>query len=146
MQWNFTGYLYTLWLSVSIILCSLRRCGSGTAGPGPDVSSKLHNFPFRPCSLAALLTHAHIKNKNFYMCLYRVKLSDNRGYSYVWSPCTGYSQCGNPQNDPDCAVCQHADQYYNLGHASNPVYLFNYHFDSFVYQIQYLWGVEWRWG
>lgn len=74
----------------------------------------------------------------------RVKVSDHRGYTYMWSPCTGYSQCNNSRNDPDCAVCQHADQYYNCGKATSPIYLFNYHFDSLVYQIQYLWGVDWR--
>ncbi len=63
-------------------------------------------------------------------------MSDDRGYSCVWSPCTGYSGCSsNPSNDQDCAMCQHADQYYNCGHAKDPIYLFNYHFDSVVYQI-----------
>ena len=62
----------------------------------------------------------------------------------MWSPCTGYNQCNNRRNEPDCAVCQHADQYYNCGKATSPIYIFNYNFNSAVYQIQYLWGVDWR--
>lgn len=96
--------------------------------------------PTNPCKARCNGTTFDISN----LFDYPVKLSDSRGYSYMWSPCTGYPQCNNSMNDPDCAICQHADQYYNCGRTKDPIYLFNYHFDTFVYQIQYLWGIDWR--
>lgn len=124
--------------TVKVILATLVVCGL----LGTGYTAQCMPDPTNPCKARCNGTMFDITN----LFDYPVKLSESRGYVYVWSPCTGYTQCNtnNPRNDRDCAVCQHADQYYNLGHASDPIYLFNYHFDSFMYQIQYPWGVDWR--
>ena len=41
-------------------------------------------------------------------------------------------------------MCQSADTYYNLGHATDPIYIFGYNSEGPVYEIQYPWGVDWR--